>query len=87
MRLRYLLLSLIFQWQYTGKVPLKRKIVLKECAIGVITIFAYYSENRTIQVLILIIASVHFFIDNRNFILFALKKAMNMWKGIRGENE
>ena len=52
-----------------------------------ITIFAYYSENRIIQVLILIIASVHFFIDNRNFILFALKKAMNMWKGIRGENE
>lgn len=69
------------------KVPLKRKIVLKECTIGVITIFAYYSENRIIQVLILIIASVHFFIDNRNFILFALKKAMNMWKGIRGENE
>lgn len=69
------------------KVPLKRKIVLKECIIGAITIFAYYSENRTIQVLILIIASVHFFIDNRSFVLFALKKAMNMWKGIRGENE
>ena len=69
------------------KVPLKRKVVLKECIIGAITIFAYYSENRTIQVLILIIASVHFFIDNRTFILFVLKKAMNMWKGIRRENE
>ena len=67
--------------------PLKRKIVLKECIIGAITIFAYYSGNRTIQVLILIIASVHFFIDNRIFILFALKKAMSMGKGIRGENE
>ena len=67
--------------------PLKRNIVLKECIIGAITIFAYYSENRTIQVLILVIASVHFFIDNRIFILFALKKAMNMWKGIRRENE